>query len=170
MAGGASSAVGSGGMATKVAAAKIAVTAGCHMCVAAGREMHALRRIEEGARCSWFYPSATPATVRKQWIAGTLKPAGEVYVDAGAAQALRSGKSLLPAGVTRVLGSFERGDALVVRDAEGLEIARGLSAYSSVDMQRLQGRKSAEIETLLGFRGRDEVIHRDDLVITVEAE
>ncbi len=170
MAGGASSAVGSGGMATKVAAAKIAVTAGCHMCVAAGREMHALRRIEEGARCSWFYPSATPATVRKQWIAGTLKPAGEVYVDAGAAQALRSGKSLLPAGVTRVLGSFERGDALVVRNAEGLEIARGLSAYSSVDMQRLQGRKSAEIETLLGFRGRDEVIHRDDLVITVEAE
>ena len=170
MAGGASSAVGSGGMATKVAAAKIAVTAGCHMCVAAGREMHALRRIEEGARCSWFYPSATPATVRKQWIAGTLKPAGEVYVDAGAAQALRSGKSLLPAGVTRVLGSFERGDALVVRDAEGLEIARGLSAYSSADMQRLQGRKSAEIETLLGFRGRDEVIHRDDLVVTVEAE
>ena len=170
MAGGASSAVGSGGMATKVAAAKIAVTAGCHMCVAAGREMHALRRIEEGARCSWFYPSATPATVRKQWIAGTLKPAGEVYVDAGAAQALRSGKSLLPAGVTRVLGSFERGDALVVRDAEGLEIARGLSAYSSADMQRLQGRKSAEIETLLGFRGREEVIHRDDLVITVEAE
>jgi glutamate 5-kinase len=168
MAGGASSAVGSGGMATKVAAAKIAVTAGCHMCVAAGREMHALRRIEEGARCSWFYPSATPATVRKQWIAGTLKPAGEVYVDAGAAHALRGGKSLLPAGVTRVSGNFERGDALVVRDAQGLEIARGLSAYSSDDVQRLQGRKSADIEGLLGYRGRDEIIHRDDLVITVE--
>ncbi|MFL6549584.1 MAG: glutamate 5-kinase [Povalibacter sp.] len=169
MAGGASSSVGSGGMATKIAAAKIAVTAGCHMCVAAGRETHALRRIEEGARCSWFYPAATPATVRKQWIAGTLKPAGEVCVDAGAAVALRAGKSLLPAGVTNVVGRFERGDALIVRDAEGLEIARGLSAYSSDDMQQLQGRKSAEIEALLGYRGRDEVIHRDDLVITVEA-
>ena len=170
MAGGASSAVGSGGMATKIAAAKIAVTAGCHMCVAAGRETHALKRIEEGVRCSWFYPATTPATVRKQWIAGTLKPAGEVYVDAGAASALRTGKSLLPAGVTRVAGRFERGDALIVRDPEGLELARGLSAYSSDDVQRLQGRRSAEIETLLGYRGRDEIIHRDDLVVTVEAE
>lgn len=169
MGGGAASAVGSGGMATKIAAAKIAVTAGCHMCVAAGREMHPLRRLEQGARCSWFYPAATPATVRKQWIAGTLKAAGEIYVDAGAAAALRSGKSLLPAGVTRVSGRFERGDALIVRDAEGLEIARGLSAYSSEDAERLAGRKSAEIEALLGFRGRDELIHRDDLVITVGA-
>ena len=169
MAGGAASAVGSGGMATKIAAAKIAVTAGCHMCVAAGREMHALRRIEEGARCSWFYPATTPATVRKQWIAGTLKPAGEVFVDAGAAVALRNGKSLLPAGITKVAGRFERGDALIVRDPEGIEIARGLSAYSSEDVQQLQGRKSAEIESLLGYRGRDEVIHRDDLVVTVEA-
>lgn len=167
MAGGAASAVGSGGMATKIAAAKIAVTAGCHMCVAAGRELHPLARIEQGARCSWFYPAATPATVRKQWIAGTLKPAGEVYVDAGAAHALRSGKSLLPAGVLRVTGTFERGDALIVRDSEGLEIGRGLSAYSSVDAERLQGRKSAEIEALLGFRGRDELIHRDDLVVIV---
>lgn len=167
MAGGATSAVGSGGMATKVAAAKIAVTAGCHLCVAAGRELHPLERIEQGARCSWFYPSATPATVRKQWIAGTLKPAGEVHVDAGAAQALRSGKSLLPAGVLRVTGAFERGDAVIVRDSEGLEIGRGLSAYSSADAERLRGRRSAEIEALLGFHGRDELIHRDDLVIVV---
>jgi len=167
MAGGAASAVGSGGMATKVAAAKIAVTAGCHMCVAAGRELHPLERIEQGARCSWFYPAATPATVRKQWIAGTLKPAGEVQVDAGAAAALRSGKSLLPAGVLRVTGAFERGDAVIVRDSEGLEIGRGLSAYSNVDAERLKGRRSAEIEALLGFRGRDELIHRDDLVVIV---
>ena len=166
MAGGAASSVGSGGMATKIAAAKIAVGAGCHMCIALGRELHALSRIEAGARCSWFYPSATPATVRKQWIAGTLKPAGDLYVDAGAAVALRSGKSLLPAGVTRVGGKFERGDAVIVRDAGGMEIARGISAYSSGDAERLRGRKSGEIEALLGFRGRDEVIHRDDLVIT----
>jgi len=166
MAGGAASAVGSGGMATKIAAAKIAVGAGCHMCVAPGRELHALSRIEAGGRCSWFFPSATPATVRKQWIAGTLKPAGELYVDAGAVVALRSGKSLLPAGITRVVGRFERGDAVIVRDAAGVEMARGLSAYSSGDAERLRGRKSGEIEALLGFRGRDEVIHRDDLVIT----
>lgn len=166
MAGGVSSDVGSGGMATKVAAAKIAVAAGCHMCIARGRDLHPLHQIETGARCTWFYPSASPATVRKQWIAGALKPAGEVTVDAGAARALRNGKSLLPAGVTRVRGIFERGDALIVRDEAGRELARGLSAYSNEDAERLRGRKSAEIEALLGFRGRDELIHRDDLVLT----
>jgi len=165
MAGGVSSNVGSGGMATKIAAAKIAVAAGCHMCVALGRELHPLQRLEQGARCSWFYPSASPITVRKQWIAGTLRPAGEVQIDAGALQALKQGKSLLPAGVTRVSGSFERGDAVVVRGPEGQEVARGLSAYSSKDAARICGRKSSEIEELLGYRGRDELIHRDDLVV-----
>jgi glutamate 5-kinase len=166
MAGGATSAVGSGGMATKVAAAKIAVGAGCHMCVALGKELHPLMRLEAGARCTWFYPTATPATVRKQWIAGTLRPAGELQVDAGAVAALRQGKSLLPAGVVAVAGIFERGDALIVRDPAGAEIARGLSAYSSVDAERIRGCQSMQIAALLGFRGRDEIIHRDDLVIT----
>jgi glutamate 5-kinase len=166
MAGGAASDVGSGGMATKIAAARIAVAAGCHMCIAAGRTLNPLQHIADGGRCSWFYPATTPATVRKQWIAGTLKPAGQLQVDAGAAMALRNGKSLLPAGVTRVTGKFDRGDALIVCDSAGNEIARGLSAYSSADAERLRGRKSAEIETLLGFRGRDEIIHRDDLVVT----
>jgi glutamate 5-kinase len=166
MAGGAASAVGSGGMATKIAAARIAVAAGCHMCVALGHELHPLKRLETGARCSWFFPNANPITVRKQWIAGSLKPAGELRVDAGAAAALRKGKSLLPAGITQINGKFERGDALVVRDTEGLELARGLSAYSSDDAERIRGRKSGEIEAILGFRGRDEVIHRDDLVVT----
>lgn len=168
MAGGASSAVGSGGMATKIAAAKIAVGAGCHMCVALGHEMHPLRRIEEGGRCSWFYPAATPATVRKQWIAGSLKPAGELQVDGGAAAALRGGKSLLPAGVVKVTGKFARGDAVIVRDSDGMELARGLSAYSSGAVERLRGRRSGEIEAVLGYRGRDEIIHRDDLVLTAE--
>jgi len=166
MAGGVASDVGSGGMATKVAAAKIAVAAGCHMCIARGRDLNPLRRIEEGGRCTWFYPSASPQTVRKQWIAGTLKPAGEVFVDAGAVKALLSGKSLLPAGVVKVRGVFERGDAVIVRDEQGVELARGLSAYSNVDADRLKGRRSAEIEALLGYRGRDELIHRDDLVLT----
>jgi glutamate 5-kinase len=166
MAGGVSSDVGSGGMATKIVAAKIAVAAGCHMCVALGRETNPLQKIESGGRCSWFYPASSPATVRKQWIAGTLKPAGELFVDAGASAALRRGSSLLPAGVTRVTGRFERGDAVIVRNERGEELARGLSAYSSADAERLRGRRSSEIEALIGLRGRDEIIHRDDLVIT----
>ena len=166
MGAGSASDVGSGGMATKLAAAKVAIGAGCHMCVALGREIHPVRRIEQGARCSWFFPASTPTAFRKQWIAGTLRPAGEIVVDAGAAEALRRGSSLLPAGVTAVIGQFDRGDALVVRDPSGAEVARGLSAYSSADAHRLRGRKSHEIEALLGFRGRDELIHRDDLVLT----
>ena len=165
MAGGSASDVGSGGMATKVLAAKIAVGAGCHMCIAAGREAHPLRRIESGARCTWFVADASPVTVRKQWIAGMLKPSGELVVDAGAARALRDGSSLLPAGVTEVKGRFDRGDAVVVLDLEGVEIARGLAAYSSTDAERIRGRRSSELEALLGFRGRDEMIHRDDLVL-----
>lgn len=167
MAGGVSSDVGSGGMATKIAAARIAVSAGCHMCVSLGKELHPLRRIGEGVRCSWFYPDVTPVTVRKQWIAGTLKPAGELMIDEGALAALQRGKSLLPAGVTRVMGRFDRGDAVRVCSAAGVEVARGLSAYSSGDAERICGRQSSDIEALLGFRGRDEMIHRDDLVLTV---
>jgi len=166
MAGGSASDVGSGGMATKVLAGKIALAAGCTMCVAAGREQHPLQRIEAGARCTWFVSRTSPRTVRKQWIAGLLKPAGVLHVDAGAARALRGGKSLLPAGVTRVEGRFDRGDAVVVRDAHGAEIARGLSAYSSEDARRASGRRSQELEAILGYRGRDELIHRDDLVLT----
>jgi glutamate 5-kinase len=165
MAGGAASDVGSGGMATKVLAAKIAVSAGCHMCVTAGAPLHPLRRLEEGARCSWFLAAESPSTLRKQWIAGMLKPAGELQVDDGAVRALRAGGSLLPAGVTRLAGQFDRGDAVVVRDATGTEIARGLVAYASADAERIRGKRSGEIEALLGYRGRDEMIHRDDLVL-----
>jgi len=166
MAGGSASDVGSGGMATKVLAAKIAVPAGCHMCVTIGHEPHPLKRIEGGARCTWFVADESPVTVRKQWIAGMLKPAGVLHVDGGAAKALRSGKSLLPAGVTKVEGRFDRGDAVVVRDPDGLEIARGLAAYSGEEARRIRGRRSQELEGLLGYRGRDEIIHRDDLVLT----
>jgi glutamate 5-kinase len=165
MAGGSASDVGSGGMTTKIVAARIALDAGCHMCIASGHPLNPLRRIESGARCTWFIPSATPATARKQWIAGSLKPAGVLRIDAGAAGALRGGRSLLPAGVTAVQGHFERGDAVDVADADGRVVACGLVAYSSTDVQRIMGRKSGEIEQLLGYRGRAEVIHRDDLVM-----
>ena len=165
MAGRSASQVGSGGMTAKLLAAKIAVAAGCHMCIAAGHHKHPLRRLEEGADCTWFVPSATPVAARKQWIAGTLRPAGAITIDSGALRALLEGKSLLPAGVTGARGRFERGDTVSVLAADGAEVARGIVAYSDADAARIMGRKSSEIEELLGFRGRDEMIHRDDLVL-----
>ncbi|HSQ69975.1 MAG TPA: glutamate 5-kinase [Steroidobacteraceae bacterium] len=164
MAGGSVSDVGSGGMVTKLLAAKIAVAAGCHMCIAAGREHNPLSNIESGARCTWFEAAASPVTLRKQWIAGLLKPAGELHVDEGAARALGDGRSLLPAGVVNVIGRFDKGDVVIVRGPAGVEIARGLAAYSSREALLIRGRKSGELEGLLGYRGRDEMIHRDDLV------
>jgi glutamate 5-kinase len=165
MGGGSVSAVGSGGMATKIAAARIATSAGCAMAIAAGAPLHPVRRLEEGAECSWFLPSQNPENARKQWIAGALRPNGSVTIDAGAMQALRSGKSLLPAGVVGVSGRFARGDTVSVLDREGNEVARGMAAYNDKDASRIIGKRSAEIEALLGFRGRDEMIHRDDLVM-----
>jgi glutamate 5-kinase len=165
MAGRSASDVGTGGMATKIAAARIAVHAGCHMCIASGHPRHPIRRIESGARSTWFMPHSTPVAARKQWIAGTLRPAGAVRIDAGALQALHSGKSLLPAGVTGTLGRFEVGDTISVVATDGMEIARGIASYSDAEATRILGRKSGEIEAVLGYRGRDELIHRDDLVI-----
>jgi|SRR6188768_4403 len=165
MAGGSASDVGSGGMATKIAAARIAMDAGCHMCIASGHPLNPLRKVESGARCTWFVPGATPVAARKQWIAGSLKAVGVVHVDAGAAAALGRGRSLLPAGVTGADGTFERGDAVDVAGPGGQVLARGLAAYSRADVLRIMGRRSSEIEQLVGFRGRDEIIHRDDLVL-----
>jgi len=165
MAGGAGTEMGSGGMQTKIAAAKIAVGAGCHLCIAKGAVLRPLQRIEEGARCTWFVPTSNPLATRKQWIAGTLKPAGAIVVDDGAVRALMTGKSLLPAGVTRAVGRFDRGDTVSILGPDGSEVARGICAYSDSDAARIMGRRSAEIERLLGFRGRDEIVHRDDLVL-----
>ena len=156
----------SGGMVTKIAAAKVAVAGGCRMAIADGRVMHPLKRIAEGGRCTWFLSEVEPRTARKRWIAGTLKPLGGVTLDAGAVKALMGGKSLLPAGVTEVTGEFERGDAVVVRDPEGREIARGLIAYDSGEARQIIGHNSRDIEARLGYRGREELIHRDDLVLS----
>ncbi len=166
MAGGVSSNVGSGGMVTKLAAARIATGAGCAMAISNGRILNPLHALVNGARCTWFLPHASPAAARKQWIAGSLEPGGRVLLDAGAANALLSGKSLLPAGVREVTGEFNRGDAVIIAGPDGAEIGRGLSAYSSRDARRILGHKSREIEQLLGYRGRDEMIHRDDFVLT----
>ena len=165
MAGRAKPGLGSGGMATKIAAARIAVSAGCHMGIASGHQRHPIRRIEAGARCTWFVPASTPLAARKQWIVGTRRPAGAIHIDAGALRALQAGKSLLAAGVTGTVGRFDSGDTVSVLAPDGEEVARGIAAYSDADSARIMGRKSGDIESLLGFRGREELIHRDDLVI-----
>lgn len=165
MAGRAHPGAGSGGMVTKLAAAKAALAAGCRMVIADGKPCHPLQRIEDGAPCTWFLPTATPRTARKRWIAGSLKPAGVITVDEGALGALENGKSLLPVGVIAVEGDFQRGDAVIVKGPDGADVARGLIAYSAADADRIKGHKSREIERLLGYRGRDEMIHRDDLVL-----
>ncbi|MEQ8227384.1 MAG: glutamate 5-kinase [Rhodospirillales bacterium] len=156
---------GSGGMVTKLVAARMAMAAGCRMVIANGLDEHPLERMESGGRVTWFLPEASPLTARKQWISGSLKPDGIVTVDEGAARALAQGKSLLPAGVTRVEGAFERGDAVLVTSQSGDILGRGLVAYSAEDAVRIAGAKSKEIEAILGYRGRDEMIHRDDLVL-----
>ncbi len=166
MAGGAGSELSRGGMKTKVDAGKIATAAGCAMIIASGKTDHPLSAIDRGARSSWFAPSGTPVTARKTWIAGQLEPAGRLVIDTGAETALRSGKSLLPAGVRSVAGEFHRGDPVAVCDLLGREIARGLSGYDAEEARRIVGRKSTEIAEILGYSGRAAMIHRDDLVIT----
>jgi len=159
------STMGKGGMATKIAAAHIAMAAGTFMAIADGRGQNPLRKIEKDNGCTWFEPSATPVAARKKWIAGTLEPRGQMVIDAGAAKALNTGKSLLPAGIVAVKGNFSRGDAVSVHCAAGVELARGLSAYGDKDARLIQGHKSRDIEAILGYRGRTEMIHRDDLVL-----
>ncbi len=165
MAGVAVTGYGSGGMVTKIMAAKICMTAGCRMVIAPGKPQHALKALEDGGRCTWFIPTAEPRAAYKQWIAGAVQTSGVIVVDDGAVKALSDGKSLLPAGVVDVQGFFERGDAVVVKTKDGRMLGKGLSAYSADDVTAIKGHKSTEIETLLGYQGRSEVIHRDDLVI-----
>jgi glutamate 5-kinase len=165
MAGDAASELSRGGMRTKIEAAKIATTGGTHMLIASGKIEHPLQAIADGGRCTWFLTPANPVTARKRWIAGSLEPKGTLTIDAGAVNALRAGKSLLPAGVIRVDGQFARGDAVVVRGPDTREIGRGLIAYDAEDAEKIKGRSSPDVVTILGVSGRSEMIHRDDLVV-----
>ena len=155
----------SGGMPTKLAAAKQCLGAGCRMIICEGRGMFPLKSLENGGDCTWFIPSGNPQTARKRWISGSLQSFGSVIVDDGAVAALERGRSLLPAGILRIEGTFQRGDAITIMKRDGSEFGRGLIAYSSEDATQIIGHKTGEIEDLLGYRGRDEIIHRDDLVI-----
>ena len=156
----------SGGMVTKLDAAKIAMASGCHMAITDGKANRPLKALGDGANATWFTAKASPLTARKRWIAGVVNPTGKIIVDTGAAKALLDGKSLLPAGITRIEGDFLRGDAVRVLSRSGNEIARGLTAYAAKDALKIKGHKSSEIEAILGYRGRDEMIHRDNLVLT----
>jgi glutamate 5-kinase len=157
--------MGSGGMRTKIEAARIARACGCATLIAAGGGANPLARLREGARSTLIAASGSPGTAYKQWIAGTLVPAGALVVDDGAVRALRSGRSLLPAGVGNVEGRFERGVCLRILDPGGVEIARGLTRYTSLEAEKIRGAGSGRIEALLGYSGPDEIIHRDDLVL-----
>ena len=166
MAGSAGSELSRGGMVTKIQAAKIALASGSNMVITSGKIIHPLRALADGAPCTWFLAASDPVAARKRWIAGQLEAKGAVQIDAGAVKALLAGKSLLPAGVTRVDGTFERGDAVTIRDGAGREIGRGLSAYAWTDAVRIIGKKSGEIAAILGYEGRAALIHRDDMVLS----
>jgi glutamate 5-kinase len=165
MAGGAG-ALGSGGMRTKIEAAKIATRAGCAVAITKGADLHPLARLKAGARATWFLPHASPRAAYKAWIAGTLSPQGELAVDQGAAAALRAGKSLLPAGVVEVRGAFEKGDAVRILDPGGAEIARGIARYDAADAARIRGMKSTAIAAALGYDAGPALVHADDLALS----
>lgn len=165
MAGGAASELSRGGMRTKLDAGRIATLAGTAMIITAGARRNPLAAIERGERATFFEPSGHPVRGYKSWIAGNLEPAGRLVVDAGAVEALKHGKSLLPAGVREVAGNFSRGDTVAILDGSGREIARGLVAYDAADAVRIAGLKTQEIATALGHEARAAMIHRDDLVM-----
>ncbi len=165
MAGGAASELSRGGMRTKIEAARIATSAGTHMVIADGRVAHPIARVAAGGRCTWFLTPSNPVAARKIRIGGTLELKGAVFVDEGAAAALHRGKSLLPAGVTRVEGVFSRGDCVAICNERGVEIGRGLIAFDALHAERIRGRKSRDIAHLLGARGRAEMIHHDDMTL-----
>ena len=155
---------GSGGMKTKIEAAKICQLSGCYMVIANGNFKNPIKRIIEKQKCTWFLPNISKLVARKQWIIGSVDPRGEIIIDHGAVKAIDIGKSLLPAGVKKINGSFEKGDHILVKDQNDLEHARGLTSFSSVEIEKIKGSHSSEIKNILGYSSREEVIHKDDLV------
>ncbi|MEI7668775.1 MAG: glutamate 5-kinase [Pseudomonadota bacterium] len=167
MAGKSASNIGTGGMVTKIEAAKIAIAAGCNMVIAKGNILNPLKKLIETNYGTWFIASSNPSNARKNWIIGSIAPAGVVIVDEGAEAALKKGKSLLPAGVKKIQGDFEQGDCVIIKNDKNEVLGRGLVSYSSEESSLIIGQKSHSIEKILGFSGRSEIIHRDNLVIAV---
>lgn len=161
----AASNVGTGGMVTKLAAARIATEAACYMCIMNGEGNSPLMRLQNGAKCSWFKATENPVDARRQWITGALRSRGTLTIDTGAVKALKQGKSLLAAGVTSISGAFQKGDSISICDVTGAEVAQGLSAYGGEDARKIIGLKSSEIEDRLGYHNGAALIHRDNMVI-----
>jgi glutamate 5-kinase len=165
MAGGPVSGFSNGGMTTKLEAAKMAIDGGCHMAIANGQEIHALQRLAAGSRATWFVATTKPQLARKHWIASAMHLPGSVVIDDGASKALGQGKSLLPAGVRRVEGRFDRGDTIGVRDESGALLAKGISGFTSEEATLILGKKTSALPEILGYACQDTLIHRDDLVV-----
>jgi len=161
----ASAGIGSGGMASKIVAAKIAGASGCATVIAAGLDERPISAIATGARATLILAQQSRESARRRWIGGRLKPCGEIIIDAGAAKALFSGASLLPAGVLRVVGDFQRGDAVTVKTTDGDAIGQGLSSFGALEIAAIARKKSEEVEAILGYRRRPAVIEKDDLVL-----
>ncbi len=166
MAGGTGSSFSSGGMVTKIMAAKIAVAAACHMVIASGKGANPVTALLNNAKATWFLSSADPLTARKSWIAGSLDVKGVLTIDQGAERALNEGNSLLPAGVTQSSGDFDRGDIIAIKNEAGEIIAHGLSSYDQTDTIQIIGKQSSEIKSILGHTGRNELVHRDNMALT----
>ena len=155
---------GSGGMKTKIEAAKICQLAGCYMAIANGNYINPIKKIIENKKCTWFLPKISKLDARKQWIIGSIAPKGEVIIDQGAVKAINNGKSLLPAGVQKINGIFEKGDHILIKDESSKERGRGISSFSSLEIEKIKGSHSSEIKNILGYSSREEIIHKDDLV------
>ena len=155
---------GSGGMKTKIEAAKICQLAGCYMAIANGNYINPIKKIIENKKCTWFLPKISKLDARKQWIIGSIAPKGEVIIDQGAVKAINNGKSLLPAGVQKINGIFEKGDHILIKDESNKERGRGISSFSSLEIEKIKGSHSSEIKNILGYSSREEIIHKDDLV------
>ncbi len=155
---------GSGGMITKIEAAKICQLAGCYMVIANGNLMNPINKIIKNQKCTWFIPKISKLDARKQWIIGSIAPKGEVIIDSGAVKAIQNGKSLLPAGVIKVNGNFDKGDHILVKNKNNVECGRGISSFSSIEIEKIKGSHSSEIKNILGYFGGEEIVHKDDLV------
>ena len=155
---------GSGGMKTKIEAAKICQLSGCYMAIANGNYMNPIKKIIQNKKCTWFLPKISKLDARKQWIIGSIAPKGEVIIDQGAVKAINNGKSLLPAGVQKINGAFEKGDHILIKDESNKERGRGISSFSSLEIEKIKGSHSSEIKNILGYSSREEIIHKDDLV------
>ena len=155
---------GSGGMKTKLEAAKICMNAGCYMAIANGKHINPLSKLLKENICTWFLPKVSTLDARKKWIISSIRSNGKIYIDNGALRALRNGKSLLSAGITKVEGTFSKGDNILIVDNDGKESARGLTSFSSEEINKIKGLKSDQIEKILGYSSKSEIVHRDDMV------